>query len=148
MKWPKITLWCLVAALCLFFTAPVMAAGSSVTQVWASPTLTFTWTADDGDGSVPATASELSFKANVCVVVTNPGATAPTDDYDITLTDEHGIDVMGGQLANRDTTTSESALPKIGSVYGCRPISGTITLNITNNSVNSATGVVEVFILK
>jgi len=147
MKWPKIILWCLVAVLCLFFTAPVMAAGS-VTQSWTSPTLTFSWVGDVSGGGVPAEISELEFNAYVCLVVTNPGTTAPTDNYDITLTDEDGIDIMGGQLANRDTADSESAVPKIGTVYGCRPIDGTITLNITNNSVNSATGTVKVWILR
>jgi len=41
---------------------------------------------------------------------TNPGSAAPTDNYDITLTDEDGVDVLANcqsSLANRDTTTSE-----------------------------------------
>lgn len=44
-------------------------------------------------------------------VVTNPSATAPTDDYDITITDADGVDVMAGALANRDTANSEQVIP-------------------------------------
>jgi hypothetical protein len=124
-----------------------MGAGT-VTQTWDSPVLTFSWTADVSGGSVPATASELSFEAFVCLVVTDPGTTAPTDNYDITITDADGVDIMGGQLLNRDTANSEHAVPKIGSAYGCRPFQGTMTVNIINNSVNSATGEVKVWILR
>ncbi len=41
--------------------------------------------------------------------VTNPSATAPTDNYDITLIDADGVDAAEGLLANRDTANSESA---------------------------------------
>ncbi len=40
--------------------------------------------------------------------VTNPDATAPTANYDITLVDADGIDVAEGLLANRHTANSES----------------------------------------
>ena len=41
-------------------------------------------------------------------VVTNPGATAPTDDYDITLIDEDGLDSAQSLLLNRDTANTEA----------------------------------------
>jgi hypothetical protein len=41
--------------------------------------------------------------------VTNPGATAPTDNYDIVVNDADGVDVAAGVLANRDTANSEQA---------------------------------------
>jgi hypothetical protein len=47
--------------------------------------------------------------------VTNPSNTdAPADNYDITVTDEEGLDVLGqciaaGQLQNRDTASTEQA---------------------------------------
>ena len=44
--------------------------------------------------------------------VTNPDdSDAPTDDYDITLLDEDGVDVMGGNLIDRDTSDSEQVTP-------------------------------------
>lgn len=123
----------------------------TVTQSYVSKTnsvslLTYTWTADASAATVPATASTVSIDGYVILVITNPGSTAPTDNYDITLTDADGVDVMGGTLANRDAANTEQAVPMIGAVYGGRWVSGIITLNITNNSVNSATGTVQVFV--
>lgn len=44
-------------------------------------------------------------------VVTNPGTTKPTDNYDITLLDEDSVDVASGNLNNRDDTNSEDWIP-------------------------------------
>jgi len=65
-------------------------------------------------------------------VVTDPGATAPAADYDVVVTDDDGADVMGGELENRHTSTSEQAMPKIGSSYGPRFICGYPTITISN----------------
>jgi len=109
--------------------------------------ITYSWVGDSSSGSVPATASP-SFKGYVFLVITDPGSPSPTDYYDITLTDEDSVDVMGGELADRDETNSEQAVPKIDTVYGARYVTGTLTLNITNQSVASAIGEVKVFVLK
>lgn len=106
---------------------------------------TMSWTADAADGSVPATASPV-FNGYVFLVATNPGATAPTDNYDITLTDSDGVDISGGELLNRDTISSEQAVPKVGAIYGSRYVEGGVTLNLTGNSVNSATGTVKIYV--
>lgn len=50
-------------------------------------------------------------KGFIVRVVTNPGATAPSDNYDITLLDEDSVDVASGNLLNRDETTSEDWIP-------------------------------------
>lgn len=44
-------------------------------------------------------------------ITTNPGSPAPTDNYDITLTDEDGLDVLNGKAANRDTANTERIDP-------------------------------------
>lgn len=143
----------ILALLALLIPSVLFAAGT-VTQrldgigrdMWK---LTFTCTGDSSDGSFPATdisATNMAYLEGkyLVKVTTNPGTTAPTDNYDITITDANGVDIMGGTLANRDTSNSEEALPYIGGVaYGPTPIPGTLTLNITNNSVNSAGIVVE-----
>lgn len=43
-------------------------------------------------------------------VVTRPGAAAPTDNYDVTLVDRWGVDLLGGVCVNRDTANVETAL--------------------------------------
>ena len=50
-------------------------------------------------------------KGFIVRVVTNPGGTAPTDNYDLTLVDEDGVDVASGNLADRDQTNSEDWIP-------------------------------------
>lgn len=108
--------------------------------------LTFSWTADDTDGSVPTASISDTFLDKIRGMYitegrTNPGSTAPTDNYDITITDEDGIDIMGGSLTNRDEANSEAVAPAIATgLYWPRIITDNITFTLANNSVNSATG--------
>lgn len=146
----KLTIISLAILLTMFLSAQAFAAGT-VTQAWTYPTskvkvLTFSWTADAAAATVPATASNDNMDGYIILVVTDPGTTAPTDNYDITLTDGNSVDAMGGNLADRDTANTEQAVPKIGTVYGGRYVSGILTLNISNNAVNSATGTVKIYI--
>lgn len=107
--------------------------------------LTFTCTADVTAHTYPVTTSSGNINGYIFLVVTNPGGVAPTTLYDITLTDSDGVDIMGGELANRSATLSEQAVPLMGNVYGSRFVNGTLTITITNNSVNSAVTVVKIF---
>ena len=115
--------------------------------------VTFTCTADASDGSFPATATSTDITNAIkgyylYKLITNPGTTAPTANYDITITDEDGIDIMGGNAMNRHTSNSESTYPMIGTQPFAQPIIGPITLNITNNSVNSAGIVIKAIFVK
>lgn len=126
-------------------------AAGTVTQTWTDVTgdtksLLLTWTGDSSSGSVPATTSERAIDGYIILVITNPGSTSPTPDYDITLTDDDDVDVMGGQLMNRDASSTEQIIPKVGNIIGPRWVSGYMTLNLSNNSVASATGTIEIFI--
>jgi hypothetical protein len=104
---------------------------------------TFTATADSGDASFPATITTSKIDGFVFMVITNPGATGPTDDYDITLTDADGVDVAAGYLADRDISNSEQYV-----LDRPRYVDGDLTITITNNSVNSAVSVIQVFYIK
>ena len=66
------------------------------------------------------------------MAVTDPGATAPTANYDIVLNDELSADIFGGSLANRHTTSSEQAVPTIGAGTGDRPVTKSVQMEITN----------------
>ena len=70
-------------------------------------TILITWTSATGGGL----AQDFHMDGAIVRVVTNPGATAPTDNYDITLVDDDGVDIIAGELANRDTSTSEQLIP-------------------------------------
>lgn len=94
-------------------------------------------TGDAANGSFPATTLRslgVHIDGTLLAIETNPGAVAPTDNYDITLVDADGLDRLGGVGADRDTANTEYAA--VGRV--CSP-DDTLTLTIVNNSVNSAT---------
>lgn len=112
--------------------------------------LTFTCTADASAATYPTsvTTGSASIDGWVTRVVTNPGSTAPTDNYDIALNDTGG-DIMQGALNDRDTANTEDALPKDSSgAVGWKRVHSVIVPIITNNSENSAVTVIKVYYIK
>lgn len=97
--------------------------------------------ASSTDGSIPDTVLP-AFEGRLAELTTNPGTTAPTDNYDLTLIDAEGADRLQGVGANRDTANTES-VPVVYAASTIHPPVGlwdTLTLKFANNSVNSATG--------
>jgi hypothetical protein len=69
-----------------------------------------------------------------------PGDTPPTDATDLTITDEYGVDLLGGKGTDVIDETSKTWIPAGPANYTLPAlITGNITATITNNSVNSAT---------
>jgi hypothetical protein len=97
---------------------------------------TLAWTSAS-DGSVALTTGEKVW-GTICRVVINPGATAPTDNYDVTLTDESGVDILAGQGTDLDTTNTSSFVPLLegtdGTTTAMMPImvNDRLTLTIAN----------------
>jgi hypothetical protein len=101
--------------------------------------VTCTWTADASDGSVPT--AEV-YGGCLVKAITDPGTTAPTDNYDITLVeDTYSTDVSDSLLLNRDTANTEEV-----EFVPAECWEGTADLTIANNSVNSATGAIWLLI--
>ncbi len=99
------------------------------------------WVADAANGSVPDTVLP-AFEGRLAELTTDPGATAPTDLYDLTLVDGDGVDRLQGLGANRSATVTQS-VPIVYSGSTVHPPVGiwdTLTLKLANNIVNSATG--------
>lgn len=93
------------------------------------------------DGSIPDTTFP-SIEGRLMELTTNPGATAPTDNYDLTLVDDQAVDRLQGLGANRDTANTES-LPIVYSGSTIHPVvsrTDALTLKFANNSVNGAVG--------
>lgn len=139
----------------VFLVLPTLAPAASVVDIAYAPLtpksvwkiVTITWTAHT-DGTVTSESfTENGFTqdipANIQYAVTDPGSTAPTDNYDITITDASGNDVFGGELTNRDTTTSESAEPAIPYI---RVNLKDLNFNLSGNSQNGATGTVKIYV--
>lgn len=92
--------------------------------------------------AIVSTADYLKYLAGrECMfAVTDPGTVAPTAAYDITITDEYGTDVFGGELTNRDAATSEQAIPIFGTHKTSRICLGPWAFNLSGNAVPSALG--------
>lgn len=98
----------------------------------------WTWTSATG-GTASGTTS-LAYTGKVYRVVTDPdGTAAPSDNYDITITDDDGVDVLDGNGANRDTATTEAIAP------AAVLVGSKLTLSVTNAGDEKA-GVVYVYI--
>jgi len=108
------------------------------------------WVSDSAAGSV----SQLSTKpvfGEILRITTNPGATAPTDQYDVTILDEDSVDVALGTLANRATATTQTVYPTVAG-SATTPVSdvrmavaGRITLTIAAAG-NSKNGRVTIYL--
>lgn len=105
-----------------------------------------TATGDASNGSFPSTGTPIELNGFLVRVVTNPGATAPTDNYDVVINDENSVDVAQGTLANRDTANTEEVYPVPTSAASPPMVQGDHNLVITNNSVNSAVIVFYIYV--
>ena len=89
----------------------------------------WSWTSGTGaEGGTVAVPTVATFDGKLVGFSTIPsgGGTAPTDNYDITITDADGHDVLLGAGANRDTANTEHvAEASLGAVAGSK-----LTLNV------------------
>jgi hypothetical protein len=91
--------------------------------------ITVSWTsAADGSASVALP----NVNGWLIKAITDPGATAPTDNYDITLVDEAGADAAEGLLANRDTANTETVYTLVTGAATPVFLSGTVTFTVAN----------------
>jgi len=64
--------------------------------------------------------------------------TAPTDATDCTITDEYGVDLLGGKGADLIDASSKTWIPAGPGAFAIPAlITGDISVNITNNDVHS-----------
>jgi len=112
------------------------------------------WVSDDATGSVSGATRKLAGRLVKAVTVPS-GTAAPTDNYDIVLTDEQSLDVLTGvqsTLANRDQTATEqvyflvldaAATPLAQSVHPI--VCSTVTIAVTNAG-NSKAGTIYLYL--
>jgi hypothetical protein len=119
------------------------------TQFGSIERINAAWTSESDGSQTQA----VNITGTILRVVTDPGATAPTDNYDLTAPDEFGLDVFAGQGANRDTTNSEHFCPGVafadGTTTSVMPIAlaGNVTFTIANAG-DSKVGNIVVFVKK
>lgn len=148
----------LIPALIVFALISAVAFGAwaagtvTITKQPVSPNvyyLKFAWTSTAGglaDATFGDGATEFLSPGYCILLVTDPGATAPTANWDVTVTDPWGCDIAGGQLMNRSATITEQALAAtVLQPYGERYVHGTLKLNVTNAG-NATVGDVYIYI--
>ena len=118
-----------------------MAAVVSVSESFCEGVAKIVWTVTTHTDGTASGATDKSYFGAVTSVVTNPGATAPTDNWDLAITDADSYDVLQGVGADRDTTNTETAEPATVSL-----VFGKLTLNVTNGG-NTKDLIVTLFIL-
>lgn len=119
-----------------------MAGTVTVAEVKSKPIKQITWAWTCTAGGAADKASTTSFYGKVIEMVTVPagGGSAPTDNYDLTITDANSYDILQGAGANRDTANTERAAPAAVSVAF-----GVLTLNVSNAG-NAKSGTVILYI--
>ena len=102
--------------------------------------IVWTWTATAGGAASLVTTG--AFDGEILGLTTIPDSgTAPTDNYDITITDVDTHDVLLGAGANRDTANTEHVTRgSLAAVAG-----SALTLNVTNAG-NGGKGVTILYI--
>ncbi len=114
----------------------VTVAESSIVNVHK---IKWTWTSSAGGVADLITAG--TYAGEVLALLTDPGTAAPDDNYDITITDPEGYDVMQAAAINRHTTTTQTVAPTAKSVA-----LGALTLNVAAAGA-AKSGVAVLYIL-
>lgn len=115
---------------------------------------TISWTSHT-DGTFTNYTIPYVINGYVVLVQDDPGSTAPTALYDIDLVSSTtGASILGctaaistctdGSMVNRSATISGQGAPLVNTLPYPRYVSGSLVLQIANNSVNSATGTIYI----
>jgi len=135
----------------LLVAIPVFGAGSITSAVSGGSYIEVVWTGIAGSDYIEFVdafgVTVTRFDIYVVLVTTDP-AGSPTASYDITLVDESGVDIMGGELGDRHTSNSEQAMPYIGGGYGPRKVTGTLQVVVTNQAEAAATSTIRIYFYK
>jgi len=119
-----------------------MAGTVTKTEVTATSVKKIRWSwTSDGDGDATSTTTAY-FSGRILAFLTDPdGTAAPSPNYDVTITDGDGDDVLLGQGANRDTANTEYVTEaNLGAVSSSK-----LTLTVANAG-NSKKGVVALWL--
>lgn len=158
MRKSKYISGCLLAVLLLFAAGLIL---DQARDAWAAsltntkktyvdkgqpPLTVYTLTQTMDSGGTNSTAMTIPITGRVVAVRTNPGTTAPSDNYDIDLLVD-GYDIMGAALDNRDTANTEWALPLLGTAVW-EPIlrADTVTVSSSGNTTKNATVVIDIYV--
>lgn len=108
------------------------------------------WTSDASGDVTENTFAAKRGRLMRVIFVPDGGGTQPSDNYDVTLLDENGIDLLGGLGANRSNATkSHLPLPDAtsgGSAAGMSFIPAQSLTPTVNNAGNAKGGVIKIYV--
>lgn len=96
--------------------------------------ITFDWLSDAA-GAADATTKEIYGQILRVIFKPDGGGTQPTDLYDITLKDEHGVDVLQGLGANLSNVNTIDRIPQVSngtSAAAAVAVADKLALAVTN----------------
>ena len=145
-----------IAALILMFASSAFAVEGYTTTHSNVPgtnikKISISWTSA-ADGT--CTINVRAVYGYILNVVTNPdGVSAPTDLYDIVINPASaqtaaGLDIMGGTLADRSTSSTETAVPTVdgtNTVYGPYYVAYPLTIEVSNAG-DTKVGVIDIWV--
>lgn len=73
--------------------------------------ITFSWTSN-AEGAATATTKDSYEGILESAVFVPDGSAVPSDQYDVVITDENGLDVLKGEGANRSNSVTQRIQPK------------------------------------
>jgi hypothetical protein len=114
--------------------------------------VTLTCIGASADGTFPAiTIAETTQNLKswyLYKMITDHGTKEPQDLWDVTITDENSIDILGGVGADRSHDTAQSVYPKNNGLAFAQPVLGTWQINISGNNETSADIVVKLIFVR
>lgn len=87
-----------------------------------------TWLSDTAGAATGTTTYPYNAYPIRVSFVPDGGGTAPTDAYDIVVTDSDGIDILNGNGANLSSTVTATKTPN----DGIAPFTGKLTVTVAN----------------
>lgn len=141
-----------ILALLLASTIAAFADGTvqqTISQLGTGDTwvVSFDWTGDAANGSVPATLAKIGNQLQGYRIVSldaAPGNPAPTNGYSVTIKSSLAIDCFAGTVNSLGSGTGSS----FAASQSCSPINGSFTFALTGNTVASAKGKIVVYVQK
>jgi hypothetical protein len=123
-------------------------AGSSVTitkkRIGDVQKVKLVWVSDDATGAVSGTTTfETCGQLMRLTTVPAAGGSAPTDNYDLTIKDEDGLDILNGLGADRSATVTQHKVSNDGLLF---TVATTLTLAVANAG-NAKGGTVYLYFL-
>lgn len=89
--------------------------------------IAYDWASSTGGEATHAATIAINGEIMRAVFVPDGSTTAPTDNYDVTLTDANGIDLLAGQGANLSATDTIVVTDDIVPLFG-----STLNLSVSN----------------